>query len=609
MQEMWKFKELETGMPERDPRETEFFRPPKPSEALVREIIQNSLDAKRNDEPWSQVRFTFGSVKRGEIDEYLDGLIPHLAACEFNLPDLTREASLHFLTIEDFGTTGLDGATGEGATRPEKGTSNFFDFWWREGISGKKETRAGRWGLGKTTFHITSRIRTFWGYTIRYGDSRILLMGKTLLKTHNIGNTGYQYYGYFTGDDYKPISDNRIIEDFRRRFSISRGNEHGLSLTVPLPDGEITRESVLRSVIIHYFFPLAKGTLEVEIRDNGNSLTVKSDNLIQVAVSQKWSGTSWENVNVRELLQFVFGAILGSRVIDIRPLNPEKPEITEETFDNTFNSLRESFNAGNLITFRIYLSIKKVTETQSVFTYFMVHLKKTSDLRGAEEFWIRSGIRISDIQTLGNRPVRALVVAEDSPVATFLGDAETPAHTDWKENTEGFKEKYQDAARILRFIKRSVSKIVSLLDQPPEEIQRDFLNEIFFVPAIQENEEQEDITKKPKPPIERKIPVFLISPISGGFNISLNPKKQDVSLPLHATVVAAHDVRRGNPFKQYEPYDFDFGNSSWPINAEGCSILNRERNKIETQVTSPDFSLRVTGFDPNRDLVAKVTEG
>jgi hypothetical protein len=118
MQEMWKFKELETGMPERDPRETEFFRLPGPSEVLVREIIQNSLDAKRNDEPWSQVRFTFGSVKRREIDQYLDGLIPHLAACELNLPDLTREASLHFLTIEDFGTTGLDGATGALAPGP-----------------------------------------------------------------------------------------------------------------------------------------------------------------------------------------------------------------------------------------------------------------------------------------------------------------------------------------------------------------------------------------------------------------------------------------------------------------------------------------------------------
>jgi len=43
---MWKFKRVEPGEPERDPHEPEFFRLKNPAEALVREVIQNSLDAK-----------------------------------------------------------------------------------------------------------------------------------------------------------------------------------------------------------------------------------------------------------------------------------------------------------------------------------------------------------------------------------------------------------------------------------------------------------------------------------------------------------------------------------------------------------------------------------
>jgi len=53
---------------------------------------------------------------------------------------------------------------------------------------------------------------------------------------------------------------------------------------------------------------------------------------------------------------------------------------------------------------------------------------------------VRSGILISDIRTLGRRPIFSLLEVEDEPVARFLGDSETPAHTNWNERTEGFKE-------------------------------------------------------------------------------------------------------------------------------------------------------------------------
>jgi len=605
---MWRLKELERGMPERDPRETEFFRLPQVSDALVKEVIQNSLDARRNDEPKVKICFTFGSVSRLDVKQYLDGLIDHLRACDLLPQDFESCDSLRFLIIEDSGTTGLDGATGEDRSRPEKGRSNFFDFWWREGISGKKETRAGRWGLGKTTFHIVSRLRTFWGFTVRHDDSRRLLMGKALLKTHYLNGTGYQYYGYFTGENYTPISDAGVIRDLKQKFLISRkDDEPGFSLIIPMIDEEILFESVLKSLIIHYFYPIAKDTLEVKIREGmDDSVTIQRNNLIDVAVSRDWWDTSWEGIDVRELLQFVSDSISSSPTLEINFPDRERPEITESIFGPDLANLKQKFNNGGLVTFKVPVSIKRATEPQALASYFMVYLKKFPGLKNSEEFWIRSGIRINDIQTLGNRPVRAIVVAEDPPIATFLGDAETPAHTDWKENTEGFKEKYQNAVPLLRFIRKSVSKIVSLLDEPPHERQKDFLKEIFYIPITPEEEEGKVTTRQGKVKVERKIPSFVISHIQGGFEVSLNLAKRDISIPFRATIKVAYDVRRGNPFAQYESYDFNL--SQLQVSSAGCRILSEQNNEMKIEITSRDFKLTVNGFDTNRDIVVKVTE-
>ena len=53
---MWEFNELKNTEPERDPHETEFFRHTVSAESIVREAIQNSLDA-RNEQECVKVTF------------------------------------------------------------------------------------------------------------------------------------------------------------------------------------------------------------------------------------------------------------------------------------------------------------------------------------------------------------------------------------------------------------------------------------------------------------------------------------------------------------------------------------------------------------------------
>ena len=108
---MWRFRKLELGEPERNPRESEFFRLKEPAEAVVREVIQNSLDARSDNASTVKVCFSFGEVGKVNVGSYFQGLEPHLIACDLLLSDCTDRDKIPFLVIEDFGTTGLDGAT------------------------------------------------------------------------------------------------------------------------------------------------------------------------------------------------------------------------------------------------------------------------------------------------------------------------------------------------------------------------------------------------------------------------------------------------------------------------------------------------------------------
>ena len=598
-QEVWHFKELQHGEPAREPRESEFFHGTYACEALVREVIQNSLDASHSKK--CRVRFTFGKVKKASAEKYLQELISHLQMCDYLPANYSSLEELNFLNIEDFGTSGLDGATGEDGTWPE---SNFFNFWWREGKSSKAGTKGGRWGLGKTEFHATSLLHSFWGVTVRIDDKRELLMGKALLKTHELNGHHYNYWGYFTKNDFGPISESSAISNFKNTFSIIRKNEPGLSLVIPLPVQGINKEKVVRSAIIHYFYPILKGMLIIEVANasNGDTVILDENTLIKTAQRQDWHGTTWKNKTddeVTTLLQFAQKTITMIQVNEIQATG-ENSKLTEGRFGGNVDIIKKSFSSGEILAFKVpvYVEVIGKPTTKSFVTVF---LQRDSELEKADEHYIRSGISICEIQQLGSRPVHGLLFAEDRSITDFLGDCEEPAHTKWSEQSE-LTKKYDNARSTLRFIEKSMSDIVSVLDEPPPGRLDDFLEDIFNVPAEPEEKQRPTTTKKPEVPVEPKPKIFRIERSAGGFTVLVN--KDEAKIPIKAKIKVAYDSRRKNPFKQYEIEDFDIANLN--IDTQGCTVLSSKGNEIELEITDEKFKLGVTGFDQNRDLVVNV---
>src|SRR5262245_6385451 len=145
----WFFKKLRPGDTTREPIQGEFFANEAISnsaEALVREGIQNTLDARWNGQPAS-VRIRISGTERSLPTEkttpYVDGIWPHLQAKKNGLHEpLAATAPCLYLLFEDFGTTGLEGNPGQ--WRKEEGVKNaFFNFFRAEGHSDKEETDRG----------------------------------------------------------------------------------------------------------------------------------------------------------------------------------------------------------------------------------------------------------------------------------------------------------------------------------------------------------------------------------------------------------------------------------------------------------------------------------
>src|SRR5208282_6215919 len=144
------------------------------SEALVREAIQNSLDAARRDAAnVRQVRvcIRFEPTPPSDVRQYLGSLFSS-AQQNFerglNVQNLTSlfGNDCGYIAIEDFGTKGLTGDIEE--WRLERAGQNaFFSFFRAEGCSPKTGESLGRWGIGKQVFPTASRLHAMLAVTVR----------------------------------------------------------------------------------------------------------------------------------------------------------------------------------------------------------------------------------------------------------------------------------------------------------------------------------------------------------------------------------------------------------------------------------------------------------
>jgi hypothetical protein len=146
----WHFRDISDDPSEKELTQLDQFNNDEVAlaEALVRETIQNSTDARRTSSEPVRVRFAVEVLDKERGLDFLQeverDLHPHLQACDFVLPKSNEPAKL--LVIEDFGTTGLQGSV------ETKDDGQFCGFWRRFGRSNKKGSAGGAGAWENSSF-------------------------------------------------------------------------------------------------------------------------------------------------------------------------------------------------------------------------------------------------------------------------------------------------------------------------------------------------------------------------------------------------------------------------------------------------------------------------
>jgi hypothetical protein len=620
----WRFREMQPGEMNVDPIEGEFFTTEalrSVTDALVREAIQNSLDAAAGGGP-TTVRFSLhprlpAALHSSELQMlYLDGLSPHLHAQHSGLPEPPPlDEPLGCIAIEDYGTRGLQGDVLQYDDLDEDVKKNDFFYFWRNiGRTRKEHTDLGRWGLGKTVFQAASRINTFFGLTHRLDDGRELLMGQSVLRIHKAGGSRYAPYGYFglfDGHLALPIEDPGFIEAFGNHFALDRIAKPGLSVLIPYPDKEISLRGCANSIIRHYFFPILAGHLIVELRFDGKRVRLDQLSLGGYLQKSQWA----EKEGLPELMDLARWAIQQPREKRIHLKEPspgKRPKLAEDLFEpGQLESIRGDFSSGQRLAFYVPVAVLRAKGGSVSHTGFSVFLARDERLDKPEDHFIRQGITIPEVSSLKQKGVRAIVSITDSELSAFLGDAENPAHTQWERNSKKFKSKYKLGPATLDFVKSSPRELVKILAQLRKGRDEDLLRHIFSVPLEESGNNAEKSVKESSAPEKKSLEdgaivdlepdsYLQLSAVQGGFR--LKRRTNATLVPHFITIWIAYEVRSGNPFKKYTPLDFDVSQNPIEVLTEGARLLLCKENAIQIEVIRSDFRVRVTGFDTRRDI-------
>ena len=651
----WQFREMGRAEMNQDPMQREFFEGEPINTRLVRESIQNSLDAgiahaspDGKGEP-VHVRFSLAGIRNPlpahRADRYFIDLAPHLDA----IPELddairTLAARNHlthedvpFIVVEDAGTVGLDGDCEQERDSESTPADNnhFFWFFRNVGRSGKGDTDNGSWGLGKWVFPDASLASAYIAVTRRRSDDEILLMGQSVLKQHDIGGARYEPYGYFgTFEDdgfqlplrHEEAPYESIIAQCVEDFGLQYRNRPGLSVIIPFPrifgeEAYIEMPKMLAAIVDNYFYPILDHRLEVTL-DAGEGTTpieITADTIDGVLdMADLDEETGERSPDAYRRLFAMTRQCLDVPEDDYIDLPARQLAKMVDDDASIIPSLRRRYNAYELLAFRISTDVQRKKGAREN-TEFRLYVQRDDSLTEGHDYYVRGTLSIPEMDYLRNIRARTLlVVDENEPLAAMLRDSEPPAHTSWRPQTSPVTDHWWAAKRRIDEVRYAPRNLLQAMEAPREGVQKGAFADIFprereKAPAPAGPKGNGGTTTTPVvngPPSKPRD--FAVSESGDGFRVSIDNSAE--TRPQRARLQVAYDVLRGNPLNHYNRNDFRLrGIDALPVTIEGGSEEPAPQNsqpsdnELYVRIDDPQkFSVSVQGFDPNRDVYVRV---
>ena len=622
----WHFRTMQKSEMNYDPIQGEFFTNQDIADRLVRETLQNSLDADLKNGRPVHVRFSLQSetpLAPSHIEPYFRGLQLHLeTTLDPNAPGrevldhLDGRSAVPYLLIEDFNTTGLTGDVERYTDQDPDDSSDDNHFFWfvrNVGRSGKRGLERGSWGVGKWVFPDASKINTFLFLTHRNDDSQSLLMGQSVLRQHTLGDTRHQPYGYFADIELDsgfagPIDSDCELDLFTRGFGLKRKAETGLSIVIPFPDEGLDRNAILRAAISYCFSPILDGSLVVHVSDEDRELRVDHETIYEIIDHVDWDSTS-SNLSPEDRHSMFNLVQEHATIADRDMITSVKPEPNEDPtrmpFPDRFDAeqleiVRNRFEAGEVLVFRVRIWVHPKANSPRL-SWLDIIVQRDNNFKGTHTEYVRNDLTIPEAgpRRLGIASnLRSLLIVSEDHLAALLRDSEEPSHSRWKERATRVRDRYDLGASTVRFVNGVTRNIVQCLTSTQEKKHRDLLKEFFSIPSKGRKR-----TRPSTPPPSGRSP-FRISTRQGGFTIRV--EEGDDATPEQLRIRVAYDTRRGNPISRYDPRDFQLDSPDFSIDYDNCAPSSVELNQMLVDVKGSNAEVTVKGFDPNRDLLVQV---
>ncbi len=395
-----------------------------PYYSIVRESIQNSLDAVLNKAEPVKILFEFDRLV---IDEYpnLFDIKKHIVACRnshrndkqaeklfhpmFSYLDENNE--IEILKISDYNTRGMD-------YDPDDYNSGFSSFVRFEGKSSKSsEGSGGSFGFGKGAYYVLSKIKTIIVSTMTdKGD--VYFEGKTRLATHKIDEKIYARDGFYNVEYEKPVSNSDGIPDFFKR------SESGTDIfIIGLTKSENRKEQMIRSVLNNFWLAVYEKKLIVTVDD------VKID-----------------SNNLQQTIDDYFPDEI-EHSADLEHWNP-KPYFKAVKYADS-NEQYQMFteNLSTLGNVKLYVYLNKGLPNRTCY----LRNPKMVVYKGRRRNLINGYV--------------AVFVCEEEPGNTILKEMENPAHNEWKkenyvdENDKIHSDAISADKELKKFLRETLKKL------------------------------------------------------------------------------------------------------------------------------------------------------
>jgi hypothetical protein len=254
---------------------------------------------------------------------------------------------------------------------------------------------------------------------------------------------------------------------------------------------------------------------------------------------------------------------------------------------------------------------------------FTVLIERHDLQKSLPPVFYRVGLLIDAVATAYLNNFIAAVLIERDTLADLLVAAEPPSHNKWNYDTDHVVKEYDKPRKHIQFVSYAVREILKNLATFDQKRSYDPLSDVFGIKKNKSEKHNNDGNKTDKgnngedggniePPQTERLRIVSISEIDGdskGIRIKAGEglsRVPDERFPFVATFFVGYDTFRG---LDWSPNDFMLDNGSGGVLlsiAEGSVEAKGMGNKIVLTIKDKaPFCVNVTGFDPNRDIVAE----